>query len=201
MSALKNDQEVTYGSEKLLMSDWTGDYLKNSFNYPFSDNFGEKTILVSGPGHSLRHKDSLWVPNRIASAMERKNLGRKVYLLERCKIVNQSSKSKPHDRPKPSEHFESLQLTHNKNFSSVFDKYGSDIKVVLVDDIVTRGSTFLGCSWKIRESFPFANIFAFAVMRTVSMSSIFKNVIAPCRGTITYRKDTNDTLRKEEFCQ
>jgi len=40
--------------------------------------------------------------------------------------------------------------------------------IVLIDDILTRGHTFLGAAWRLHEAFPETKIVAFAAMRTIS---------------------------------
>lgn len=57
--------------------------------------------------------------------------------------------------------------------------------ILLVDDLVTRGSTFLGAAYRIAESYPNARIKAFAAMRTVSNLDEFKGVGDWREGIIT----------------
>jgi phosphoribosylpyrophosphate synthetase len=70
--------------------------------------------------------------------------------------------------------------------------------VILVDDIVTRGHTFMGYAWKIEEAYPDVSIHAFAAVRAVSNPDEFKAFYDPVveSGTITYRPDTGDCLSR-----
>jgi len=45
-------------------------------------------------------------------------------------------------------------------------------QITVVDDVVTRGSTLLACSWVLAERFPHAIIRALAVVRTMSNAEI-----------------------------
>ena len=68
--------------------------------------------------------------------------------------------------------------------------------LVLVDDIVTRGATLMGAANRLLEVFPNARISAFVAMRTISESTEFTNIYDPRIGTIHYRDDYDDTLRR-----
>ena len=108
-------------------------------------------------------------------------------MLRRIKPVPRSSMVPPELRPRPTDHYESIKV----------EKYKlSAQKLLLVDDIIIRGHTFLGVAWRFQEAFPDAEIKAFATMRTVSNESEFKGLIDPVRGQITYRPEYNDCLRR-----
>lgn len=55
-------------------------------------------------------------------------------------------------------------------------------EIVVVDDIVTRGSTFLGAAARVSEVYPRAVIRAFAVARTARLTDEIED---PCVGAIT----------------
>ncbi len=67
---------------------------------------------------------------------------------------------------------------------------------VIVDDIVTRGATILGCANRLLEAFPEANVAAFAAIRTMSDPDTFVRIIDPRVGRISYREAIDDTLRR-----
>ena len=65
----------------------------------------------------------------------------------------------------------------------------SEIKdIVLVDDIVARGSTAVGIAGKIKEVYPSASIKLFAAIRTISNANEFKKLTGPCVGKIEMNK-------------
>jgi orotate phosphoribosyltransferase len=73
---------------------------------------------------------------------------------------------------------------------------GENTKFVLVDDVITRGSTLLGCANKILDVWNQADIYGFAVFRTISNHYEFNNFLDPITSIITFRPDTNDTIRE-----
>ena len=62
-------------------------------------------------------------------------------------------------------------------------------EILLVDDIITRGSTLLGAANKLADAFPNTRIRAFAFMRTITNPSEFESIVKPCTGNITLRED------------
>ena len=133
-------------------------------------------------------KGYLWPSLEIAEKMQSLGLGRVFTLLERKEKVNQSSASPPMQRPKPTKHFQTL---------SIIEKILDADFVTLVDDVVTRGHTFMGCAWKIEEAYPNVGIHAFAAIRTISNPEEFKGFYDPVEsGMITYRRDSDDCLRR-----
>jgi predicted amidophosphoribosyltransferase len=134
--------------------------------------------------------DSLWVPDRIASALVEKGLGGEVVrCLVRETAVPKSAWSDASERPTPSRHFETIAVQ-----GRIADPPPE--KFVLIDDLVTRGATSLGAANRLLEVFPKAQVRAFAAMRTISVPSEFTNMYDPQVGTIEYRAWIDDTLRR-----
>ena len=158
MISLKNDTPTESG---ILMSDKIAKIIKEKLEtYPFSDYFNKDTILIPTPKSSLQQNNDLWVPQRITSSLERNGLGKNKECLSRETPLPKSSKAFAADRPKASQHYDSMKV---KKLSF------KPKKIVLVDDVITRGATALGAINKL-ESFPDANIHVFAVMRTITNS-------------------------------
>lgn len=154
---------------------------------PFKDFFSS-AALVPVPSSKPMLRDALWVPREICKSLQSQGLGVTCEILQRTKRVPQSSLSKPEDRPKPTEHYESLQCKklRLKDYT----------KILLVDDVITRGHTFLGAAWRVAEKYPNYEILAFALIRTVSNPSEFTKIFDPRVGTITYRPESNDAIRR-----
>lgn len=162
--------------------------MKSNLNkLPFSDFFEDEPVLVPIPRSAKSWSGYLWVPYEICISLERNNLGRTKELLKRIRSVARSSKSQAHNRPSPSEHYDSLSC---KSLIGTFDKF------VLVDDVITRGHTAIGAAWRLSEAFPNAEVVVFAVFRTVSNPSDFKGLNEPQRGTIEYQPENDDCLRR-----
>ena len=182
MRRLKNDQVLTSGS---LMSEEVARALSvNLASYSFHDYFHKDVALVPIPSSSRLKKDTLWVPERITSALEKHDLGTNIPLLYRGEPLRRSSTSLAKDRPKAHQHYSSMMI----------QKPLHDLKeVVLVDDVVTRGATLLGAANKLTDAFPDVRIRAFAVMRTISNPDCFETIRHSCTGNISLRGE--DTYR------
>ena len=142
---------------------------QNAIGTPLEGFFASKPVLVPVPGKSPHKSGSLWVPQRIAAAMVAENLGRKtVECLKRAYSVPKSSISK--DRPIPRVHYDSFYV-------ETLDEADD---ILLVDDVVTRGSTLLGAANRLASALPNAKIRAFALIRTVSNPNEFKGFTVPC---------------------
>ncbi|MCL2135703.1 MAG: phosphoribosyltransferase [Candidatus Bathyarchaeota archaeon] len=167
-------------NDTVSMPDWIADLMKrNMEKLPFADFFQSNTVLVPVP-KSAPMKDkanTLWVPKDVAYALVAQGLGKEVIsCLVRTKPVKTAHLGMMGaERPKAIDHYNSVtvQGTLSKTES-----------IVLIDDFVTRGATFLGCANRLIEVFPKCKINAFAVMRTISYSPDFKNVYSPCIGTV-----------------
>jgi hypothetical protein len=146
-----------------------------------------RATLVPTPKSSLLAKGGLWVPFELAQAFLQAGLGDRVAcLLERAEPLPKSATSLAAHRPLARNHFETLRL-HRDLLEPE--------EILLVDDVVTRGSTLLGSASRLAEAFPKARIHAFAAMRTISEASDFVQVVEPIMGKIVLRPD-GSTLRR-----
>lgn len=170
------------------MSEYLAEGIKKHLNtLPFAEYFKISPILIPTPKSSLSKSNTIWVPQRLASALVNESLGRDVKsLLQREKSVAKSSTSLPENRPKAIDHYNSM---------TVKETLDDPKDILLVDDVITRGATLLGAANKLADAFPNARIRAFAFMRTMSNPGEFKNIFDPCKGKITLREDGN-TIRR-----
>jgi hypothetical protein len=185
-TALKEDHIIS--SPDVSMSQFVSDMIYEDFEtLPFADFFKVNPILVPIPRSGLRTKDTLWVPDRLAKALHKKGLGKSVaYCLERKYALPKSATSSPQMRPKAEEHYKSLEVQRIIT---------SPNEILLVDDVVTRGSTLLGAANKLKDSFPEVRIRAFAAMRTTGRDPTpFKQIYEPKVGAITL--NGRDTVRR-----
>lgn len=183
MTNLKNDIVLNSG---ILTSEYIVQVIKKEIKtFPFADYFNSKTILVPTPKSSLRKPGTLWVPQRITDAMINNGLGKSSEeCLERAIAVTRSSGQRVgENRPKALQHYESMKVKE-----LLFEPE----EIVLVDDVITRGSTVMGGVNRLAEAFPNAKIRAFAMMRVMSDPEDFVDVKDPCIGKITMNgKDTS----------
>jgi|GEM_PF-304226 hypothetical protein len=174
--------------KELSASQYVAEVLKKLVNGGyFSDFFQEDTILIPMPRATPIKKSQLWPSFQIAKAMENEGLGVVRPVLVRTKPVLKSSLASPKQRPKPIDHYESMGINKMVELGSK--------KLIFVDDIVTRGHTFMGAAWRLKEAFSNVGITAFAAMQTISNKSEFKNHFYPAKGTINYRRDERDCIR------
>jgi hypothetical protein len=145
MAAVKNDYFVTEigGQKPILTSDFIAAKIKQDLDQlPFKHFFGQNVALVQIPRSSLIRKNALWVPDRLAQALQKSGLGTRQCLLTRVIPVNRSSQSAPKNRPSPIEHYDSLSATKAPEIPK---------RIVLVDDIITGGHTMMGAAWRIQD--------------------------------------------------
>lgn len=176
--ALKQDMMLSLGERTVSTAEYLSEVLKRDLPHlPFADFFSDDVALIPLPGHAPVTEDGLWVPYRLAKAMCKNGMGYSaVPCLTRDKAVSKSSRSKPEERPSVLDHFQSLRVNATiADFESV----------VLVDDVITRGSTLMGAANRLREVFPDVNIRAFTVFRTISDANEFTEFVEPVKGKVT----------------
>lgn len=184
--ALKRDYNQPNGLLSIYdsIAKWCADYNL------FSDFFSNDATLVPVPGSTLTKPDTLWTPRLLAEALVRQGLGSSVATcLSRVVPVPKSAFSKPEDRATPTQHCESMEVERMLMVPK---------NILLVDDLVTKGSTFLGAACRIAELYPNTRIKAFAAMRTVSQERDFVRIMEPCEGTIT---PTRNGRSRRSACQ
>lgn len=146
----------------------------------FYEFFSGEVTLVPIPGSCPHKPDSMWAPKLLADALEKHGLGHAVVAqLERVIPIPKSSLSK--DRPPPTKHYDTMAV--NTTITPTTN-------ILLVDDVVTRGSTFFGSAWLLSAAYPDVKIRAFAAMRACYLNE-FKRLLYPCKGTITLNRDLN----------
>ena len=177
---LKNDEYLE--GTKIRMTEYIAQGVKNNLeNLPFANFFEKNPVLVPTPSSSLTKTNTLCVPQCLAAALVKNGLGEKVSsCLKRDKPLRQSHTGPSKDRPKAHEHYDSMAVQ-----KVLFEPD----EILLIDDFITRGATFIGAANKLRDAFPSANIRAFAGIKTISNSAEFKKIYHPCVGKINLRDD------------
>jgi predicted amidophosphoribosyltransferase len=138
-----------------------------------------ETCLVPVPGSSLLPR-TVWAAERLAVALRGVGLGKEVWLgLRRCQAVRKSATALSGQRPTVRQHYESLV---------VVDSRKAPPRIVLIDDVITRGRTILAAAARLHEAFPNADIRAFALVRTVDPLSQFTHFLEPCQGVVKWAR-------------
>ncbi len=80
-------------------------------------------------------------------------------------------------RPTVREHYESFAV-------AAAPRVGSLRRVVLVDDVITKGRTLLAAAARLRQHFPHSDIRAFAMVRTLGFLTRVDRLLAPAEGFV-----------------
>lgn len=142
------------------------------------DCFGDDVIVVPIPGHAPASPNGLWVPARLCDQMVAQGLAASSeHWLERVTAVE---KSRTLVRPSALRHQDSMRVVPTEI---------SGRRIVLVDDVITRGAVGLASASLLAARLPGSSITLFAVIRTISDPSTFLSMLAPCSGTVTLEQD------------
>lgn len=135
-------------------------------------------VLVPVPRRAPLHgKDALWPAKLLAEALLRGGLGARLLpSLQRTTAVPKSALAAPGDRPEPAHHYDSMCITN--------DLLEQPHRITLVDDFITKGATLLAAASRVKESFPRAEVRAFALVRTMGLVPEIDTILAPCIGRI-----------------
>lgn len=147
-------------------------------------------VLVPVPGHARRVEGGLWVAERICHALVGEGLGSRVeVLVERIESTIQSSKVRSaSERPSPRIHYQTMRVR------PVLEK---PERILLVDDVVTRGSTLIGSATRLQEMLPGVEIAGFALAR-VEETDLEKtaDMLSPKMETARYSETTDWVERR-----
>ena len=148
---------------------------------PFlQDCFGPGVTLVPIPRSSPRRTGFLWPAERICACLLAEGLGHELLrCLGRTRPVQRASLAATGQRPNPPDHYDSTR-------SHAPHPLAYPERITLVDDVITRGSSFVGMVPRIHEAYPDATVRCFALIRTISIGEVHA-IFAPTAGIITYR--------------
>jgi predicted amidophosphoribosyltransferase len=143
--------------------------------------FGAAPLLVPVPRSSRPVDGGIWPAYNIASALVANGIGAAVLpCLQRTKAIPKSAFAASGSRPKPLDHYDSIAAA-----TMVADRRD----LCLVDDVITKGATLLAAASRLLETYPNANIVAFALVRTLGFVDDIERIVEPAVGTITLRGD------------
>jgi hypothetical protein len=153
---------------------------------PLAGFFGAADVLVPVPGCGPSMTGSLWAAEHLAVALLNEGLGGAAWPgLRRVRAVRKSATAAPGERPTVSLHYESFLIDH----PAVPPE-----RIVLIDDVVTKGRTLLAAATRLHEAFPRAQIRAFALVRTMGLIPGVEQLLDPCKGEIRWR--SGDAYRR-----
>jgi len=142
----------------------------------FQHLFAGEAILVPVPG-SAPSCTAPWAAWQVAMALRELGLARVVWAgLERRYPVRKSATALVGARPSVRQHFES--------FSVGPPPHPIPKKIILVDDVITKGRTLMAAAARLRYELPHADVRAFALVRTMGFLSHLDRLLAPCEGLV-----------------
>jgi predicted amidophosphoribosyltransferase len=146
---------------------------------PLAGFFGAADVLIPVPGSSPHAAGGLWAAEHLAAALVNEGLGRLAWSgLRRVRAVRKSSTAAPGKRPTVNLHYESFFLERPAIPLE---------RIVLIDDVVTKGRTLLAAASRVQEALPCAQIRAFALIRTMGLIPEVQRLLDPCKGEIRWR--------------
>lgn len=141
--------------------------------------FSGSDVLIPVPGCGPSLGGGLWTAEHLSFALVNAGLGGVAWSgLRRVRAVPKSASAAPGDRPTVSLHYESFVVERPPV---------SPDRIVLIDDVVTKGRTLLAAASRVREAFPSAQIQTFALVRTMGLISGINRLLDPCKGQICWR--------------
>jgi predicted amidophosphoribosyltransferase len=141
--------------------------------------FDTADVLVPVPGSSPYIAGDLWISAHLALALVNQGLGRAAWSgLRRAHAVRKSATAAPCDRPSVSMHYESFFIERPPIPPE---------RIVLVDDVITKGRTLLAAASCVHDAFPSTQIRAFALLRTMGLVSGVHQLLDPCKGEIRWK--------------
>jgi predicted amidophosphoribosyltransferase len=141
--------------------------------------FGTTDVLVPVPGSAPCEAGGSWVAKHLAAALVNEGLGGIAWPgLHRERAVRKSATAAPGERPTVNLHYESFFIERPAV---------SPERIVLIDDVVTKGRTLLAAATRMHEAFPCAQIRAFALVRTMGLIPGVQQLLDPCKGEIRWK--------------
>lgn len=145
-------------------------------NRLLATQFGADVTLVPMPRSAPLVAGALWPAERICRAIVAAGLAAGIApILRRDVAVQKSAFAARGERPTVSIHYQSM---------SAHPTLDTGQRVVIVDDIVTKGSTALAAASRLAEIYPDRSITLFALIRTMGLILDIDDIVAPVRGVV-----------------
>jgi hypothetical protein len=150
-------------------------------NFPFLASYFDGSVTLVPAPRSSPQKDpkALWPALRICQSLKAEGCAAAVLpCLKRVQSVTKSATAGSGNRPDPDAHYASLEVDQQRILVP-------PTSITIVDDVITRGSTFLAMYQRLAEAFPQAAVRCFAVVRTMSGVEVDR-ILDPTEGSISF---------------
>lgn len=142
----------------------------------FARLFARDAWLVPVPGCSPACAAST-AACQLAMAFHALGLAHEVWPgIARRLAVPRSATARLGERPTVRQHYESFAVGTTRG--------SPPHRIVLIDDVITKGRTLLAAAARLRHEFPHADIRAFALVRTLGFLGRVDRLLAPCAGVV-----------------
>ncbi len=165
---------------------------ETAFHSVLEEAFSLGTVLVPAPKSSLLKPGQFWATAELCRALHAEHVAiRWEPLLRRTRPVPSSAGvARAANRPSARLHAETIEASTRL--------VGEAPSLLIVDDVLTKGATMMGCAVALRAAYPDAKIKGFAVGRTNRKTSHLASPIDP-RRFIVYPEDAdNSNVRADD---
>ena len=139
--------------------------------------FSPGAMLIPVPG-SAPCSSARWPSLQLALALSEVGFALRVWTgLHRSVAVRKSATAPQAERPTVRQHYDSFSVTL---------PHGPVRKIVLVDDVITKGRTLLAAALRLQVELPPAEIEAFALIRTLGFIEQLHHLTAVCHGCVRW---------------
>ena len=154
---------------------------EQAIQHPVLSNlFAKDSFLVPVPGSAPAGR-SAWAAQYLALALHGVGLGGSVWAgIERRFSVRKSATALSAQRPTVRQHYESFAVSRQSTPPE------PPARLVIVDDVITKGRTIMAAAIRLHEAFPNADIRAFALVRTMGFVSKVGDALDPCQGVVRW---------------
>jgi hypothetical protein len=141
-----------------------------------SSLFGPEVTLVPMPRSAPLVAGALWPAQKICEVIVGRGLAVQVVpVLERVAAVPKSARAAPGERPTIDKHYDSFTAHARVDVTD---------RILLVDDVVTKGATAIAAASRLHEIYPAADIKLLAAIRTKGLVLEIDRILDPIFGVV-----------------